>query len=526
MKKKVNDTLTFLHKERNDFLPQDDIIIPSRKDDHVSKEINLSNENIKKKRIINFQSTPEISQEDNNVRFVAENEIDDVIKQAENVVNNIQSRPTELPLNSVKNDSNQSNAVEIKQVKSNKKRGSKKNNKNDSPKQEKREETETVGICEMRRIGKDGPIVCEERQVTVPKKDSVKNGNVNFQINRDSEFIKPTSQMVETIICEMRQIGQDGSIVCEERRVKIPYNQNAEEDNNKDDPVLKAQEVFQFLEDEASSPISPTKTDFSNSAQFIQNEIQYFNDLESEDKSSNKSSAIPIAKPRQKLPENKGEKDVDAGLLEGENNISPSDDFLSKIPVSGKGKVKTIKKHSKDPLKEFVKLTQDVNWDNTDGTVTTVKTVTTDPIVKTTVTRITSESGSIPEFIKNKTATTEYTEISPKSKIPVLVTETTRILSPETTQVERTVVSPTSTQVIETTLISPGSETKYSLKSSTMDSDSDSDSRRSPALKGILKKSTIRTVGSSSGSDVALHEAGSELSEDESGNVATLNSVL
>jgi hypothetical protein len=38
LKMNVNDTLTFLHQERNDFLPEEDIIIPSRKDDHISKK--------------------------------------------------------------------------------------------------------------------------------------------------------------------------------------------------------------------------------------------------------------------------------------------------------------------------------------------------------------------------------------------------------------------------------------------------------------------------------------------------------
>ncbi|KAJ8977878.1 hypothetical protein NQ317_016148 [Molorchus minor] len=47
LKKNVSDTLTFLHQERNDFLPEEDIIIPSRKDDHISKEIDLNIINLK-----------------------------------------------------------------------------------------------------------------------------------------------------------------------------------------------------------------------------------------------------------------------------------------------------------------------------------------------------------------------------------------------------------------------------------------------------------------------------------------------
>lgn len=95
--------------------------------------------------------------------------------------------------------------------------------------------------------------------------------------------------------------------------------------------------------------------------------------------------------------------------------------------------------------------------------------------------------------------------MSAKSKIPVLVTETTRIVSPDM-------------------IASPGSETKSSIKSSSLESDSDSDScaQTPPPLKGILKKTAAaaRMVGSSSGSDVALHEEGSELSDDESGQLA------
>jgi hypothetical protein len=229
----------------------------------------------------------------------------------------------------------------------------------------------------------------------------------------------------------------------------------------------------------------------------------------------------------------KREKDIDLLFsYDGRDSVSPTDDdLLSKIPIKG-GKVKTIKKHSKDPLKEFVKLSQDVNWDDSDDNITEkfVKNVT-DPIVRTTATRITNEP--ISEKIKTKipvlhtetlspTEITERYDVSPKSKIPILKTETTRITSPETTYVERTIISPT--QVVETTVVSPGS--KVSTKSSTIDSDSDEDSPRTPPLKGILKKTSIRTVGSSSGSDVALHEEGAELSESETGMLVFVRSLL
>lgn len=316
LKKNVSDTLTFLHQERNDFLPEDDIIIPSRKDDHVSPPIQLNLSNLKKKT----------GEELKNVENIAENEVADVIMKAENVVNDLQDQDDSLD-------------------------------------------------------------------------------------NLDSL--------------------RDDSIT------------NAQE---------KSEAAFQFLENEI--------IDQHNEDSFI--------------KSPNKSS-IPVAKPRQK-------------------NDLELDDKISKAC-----KVKTIKKHSKDPLKEFVKLTQDVNWDDDFLTENIAQTVTTttvvDPIVKTTVTRITSEptpKSRIPVLHTEPLSPTEIIEtkyeISPKSKIPILKTETTRITSPDTTK-------------------------------STIDSESDEDEspRETPPLKGILKKNSIRTVGSSSGSDVALHEEGAELSESETG---------
>lgn len=75
LKKNVSDTLSFLHQERNDFLPLEDELIPSRKDDHVSLNINL--DIIKKKGR-------------NDVEAAAANEIGEVIRKAEEVVNDLQ----------------------------------------------------------------------------------------------------------------------------------------------------------------------------------------------------------------------------------------------------------------------------------------------------------------------------------------------------------------------------------------------------------------------------------------------------
>lgn len=409
LKKNISDTLTFLHQERNDFLPNDDIIIPSRKDDHVAKEINLDSIILRKEKV-NLSNSSETFENHDIVRDVAENEVDDVIKVAEEVVNDIQYS-TKIP-----------------------------------------------------------------------------------------------NQIVDDNLDNLDSFNDDSLTQAQQ----------------------KSEEAFKFLENEASSPLTGGKINFEDTAIFVQREKELYSPDFEPKQTENKTpkSSIPISK--NKL---KHEKDLDIALRDGRDSVSPTEsELLSKIPVSAKGgKVKTIKKHSKDPLKEFVKLSQDLNWDADDDLV-----IKTDPIVKTTVTRITNES--IPDDLKKTVATAEAlaenikskipvlqndvknelkTESPTKSKIPVLVTETTRIVSPESTRIERTVISPDSTQFVETTIVSPGS--RVSTKSNTVDSDSDSDSGQGGAQQGFSKKNNLRTVGSSSGSDVALHEAGGELSDEGSG---------
>ncbi|XP_065160043.1 ankyrin-3-like isoform X3 [Atheta coriaria] len=287
LKKNVSDTLSFLHQERNDFLPLEDELIPSRKDDHVSLNINL--DIIKKKGR-------------NDVEAAAANEIGEVIRKAEEVVNDLQ------------------------------------------------------------------------------------------------------------------QNGGDISA------------------------VIKSEEAFKFLENEASSPIlEPKSVSFQSSP--------------------STKSAIPVPSQRQPAT-NRTDDEKDKDL----ERLLEDPEIMCKIPVSLKGgKVKTIKKHSKDPLKEFTKLS--LNWDETEG---------------------------------------EKPPSPTKSKIPVLLS------GGETCT---TTVTTTTKVVHGGELISPDSKAS---KSSTIDSDSENDSRLSPPLKGILKKTSMRTIGSSSGSDVALHEAGAELSDSES----------
>lgn len=404
LKQKVSDTLTFLHQERNDFLPQEDIIIPSRKDDHVSKEIDL--DSIRKEA----KKPEEIAK----VQNIAESEVSVVIKRAEDVVNELKTSSADLT-------------------------------------------------------------------------------NKVAEISQDLDFIKTefTNEIENDTNKILNELSGEKAIL-----------------DNSNDLQLKSEEVFKFLENEASSPTTPLKPDFDLSIDLTpekhsfadSNKVVTFQSPESPTK-------IPIAKPRQ-LESKQKEKDFYLGDI----TVSPTDsELLSKIPVSSKGKVKTIKKHSKDPLKEFVTLSKDVNWDDADTEVV----VTSDPIVKTTVTRITSVAS--PEATRSKIPVlhtealspkelSEKFDLSQKSKIPVLQSETTTRMT-----------SPDSIKSYDSNLVSPASDARYSNKSSTLDSDSETDSRRSPPLKGILKKTAFRTVGSSSGSDVALHEAGAESSDDESG---------
>ncbi|XP_044766599.1 ankyrin-3-like isoform X2 [Coccinella septempunctata] len=383
LKKNVGDTLTFLHQERNDFLPEDDIIIPSRKDDHVSKEIDLNCISAKSpKKNENYNLT--------NMRNEVEYQLSEVIKQAEDTVNELKANVDD-------------------------------------------------------------------------KSDSLLDDNKNTT--------EDTLDNLESL--------KDDSI------------SNAQE---------KSEEAFKFLENEASSPL-PLNKRLPEDLTFIQKEIDSIKSEEDPLRSipstltSKDSMTTPIV-----------DHSSESNLIERNHECSsPENDLLSRIPISTKdGKVKTIKKHSKDPLKEFVKLSQDFNWDE-EGKHRIVQTTTvTDPIVKTTVTRITTKDDDIP-VLHDETLPPQITDQILKSKIPVLKTETT-VVAPiefQETRVTETITSPISV---------------VSTKSSTLDSDSEEDSHRSPPLKGVMR----RAVGSSSGSDVALHEEGAELSEDESASQKTL----
>ncbi|CAH1968059.1 unnamed protein product [Acanthoscelides obtectus] len=364
LRKNVSDTLTFLHQERNDFLPEEDIIIPSRKDDHVAKSIDLE---------IIALKTPKRSTSDYNesLREQVLNEVEDVIREAEEAVSYRLSELTD---------------------------------------------------------------------------------------DRTSKVLRFKEELEEEIIHANDSVFDDVKTVTEDSLDNL--------ESLKDDSVSvaqdKSEEAFRFLENEDSSPIS------------VKSEHESFEVTPKSPKSPR--SGIPVAKSRKVV-----EKEKDIDLLFSEDKEKD----VTKIPVAVKGaKIKTIKKHSKDPLKEFVTLSKDVNWDDDEETAKIIDTVTTtDATGKTTVTttdmsgRTTVTTTSIDPT--GKTVTTRV-----ESKIPVLKTPEKRVTQ--------------------------------------MDSDSDEDSRgRSPPLKGILKKSqqpligAAKTVGSSSGSDVALYE-GEQLSEDDS----------
>lgn len=264
--------------------------------------------------------------------------------------------------------------------------------------------------------------------------------------------------------------------------------------------LKKSEEAFSFLEhedDKSLSPIIeiPTKNHFElplspiieNNTNHVKFDSSIGNGAIGDgDKSK---SAIPKLKQNKKEKYLKDEKDVDLLLSQEEDSsLSPSEsDLLSRIPVAASKnvKVKTIKKHSKDPLKEFVKLVNaDGTWDETKlveggGPATIYE--------QTTITTCTSSTGD--PVVVQHTTEINNAATSPKSKIPVLM---------------------------EATKLSPTQESKRERE--IVDSDSDTDSRQSPPLRGILKKSSMRTLGSSSGSDIALHEAGGELSDDDTGN--------
>lgn len=330
LKKNVGDTLTFLHQERNDFLPEEDVIIPSRKDDHVSRNIDLD---------------------------------------------------------SIKN----------------------KNKKSEDDHQQKRENDD---LLYNRHKETSEPLEIEETVDESIIEDNFTSDNFEEQVVKETaetEVSKVIEKAEQVVNNDLRSPSASANFIeNESNNAQIPFDRQ-------NSSIRKTEEAFEFLEDE-----------------FVGSEPSHAVVVKMEAKTI--KSGIPVSKAKGK-------------------ERRPSPDRLSKIPVSSKSKVKTIKKHSKDPLKEFVKLAQEVDWDE-----------------------------------DNKDQST-------KSKIPVFVTESVGEIDPN--------------------LVSPVSDTK----SSTLDSDSDTDSRRSsPQLKGILKKTTFKTVGSSSGSDVALHEAGGgESTDDESG---------
>ncbi|KAL1518232.1 hypothetical protein ABEB36_001888 [Hypothenemus hampei] len=357
LKKNVSDTLTFLHQERNDFLPEDDIIIPGRKHDHIAMEIDLDQIVAKKSQVDDLEP---------NLRNVAELEVQEVIRHAEDMVNDLQE-----------------------QVK----------DKADSIFEDLRTNTE----------------------------DSLDN---------------------------LESLKEDSIGAIQER----------------------SEEAFRFLENEASSPVLSVQPTKGTDPGFEFEEQEEESSVSGESLSAMSSrSAIPLPRSGKKGKDKKKRKNketkVQISNLEGQQG---EDELLSKIPII-KG-TKTIKKHSKDPLKEFANISKDIDWDKDDEQTVTTKIIKT--VSDTPPSKIPILSGQGPSESSVPVAVS-----TPKSKIPVV------------------------------------------LKAA---HESDSEEEHQPdALKGILKKDAgvsprsqqtptkqNNPIGSSSGSDVALHEEGAELSSD------------
>ncbi|KAH1010688.1 hypothetical protein HUJ05_004944 [Dendroctonus ponderosae] len=556
LKRNVSDTLTFLHQERNDFLPEDDIIIPSRKDDHIANEIDLEYISLKTpKKNQELAAQPEevlepsappheevaieepksLIDETLTVTSIEEKSISEPLlvenhaAEDEVVTNNSQDQQSSPSVRKVPEISFQEH-VEV-------------NSFDQSPANAFEESLRDVAEQEVEEVIRQAEDVVNDLQL---------NGDEFQEKGKEIKFT--VEERADSILDDIRTNTEDSL-------------DNLE--SLKDDSISaiqeKSEEAFKFLENEASSPLlskvsmsedvfKPSLLD--DSATFIQKEADP--DLKSED--SNISiesqsgdslspisprSSIPLPKARKGKDKKKKGKGKSAEVSEKlvtfevepvrECKSPEEDELLSKIPIIKGTKVKTIKKHSKDPLKEFANISKDFDWDKDDEeTVTTkiIKTVTTtEPIVKTVVTRISSEgadgakskipvlSGESSLLSENNVASEIDLQGTPKSKIPVLKTESIIISSPDSIRTEKS-VSPNTTRVVETTtttIISPISRTVV-----TADSDSEDDSRQtSPPLKGILKKAANQQhplsgnpIGSSSGSDIALHEEGAELSSD------------
>ncbi|XP_071050658.1 ankyrin-3-like isoform X4 [Onthophagus taurus] len=580
LKQNVNDTLTFLHSERNDFLPDEDIIIPSRKDDHVSQDINL--DMIKKlDKKSNLRLDLDVDNNEmivNNVRTIVLNEITDVIKEldvdeeelrqevepqvnevireAEDVVNDLKttgkdyimystdtlSSNEDFDLPQKSNDLEEKNWAERNanwnESTSEQVTGSS-NNWTHTPDEKINFWTETIEQLdeEIESVDED---VKEQQQNELEKLanvlletkselEEIKNQLKELPENVQPQKTKDSSQnLYENIPFNIKEETKNfvekemnyAEVTKKNLRPTVEIPKKIEETSLNDSLTKAQEEAFKFLETEISSPLTPSPRDPPKSVSFTPDSPSKSTTVTTIITGTPKSS-IPIAKPRQSKE-----------FVEERVSSPTESEILSKIPVcasNSKGKVKTIKKHSKDPLKEFVKLTQDVNWDEENVVIKSA-----DPIVKTTVTRIITEHSpnqveKISQFEKDKSKIPVYhtvtetitrecssennSTVKGNSKIPVLVSETTKILSPEE---KMSLISSQKFPSVESSLVSPGSDKTKTSKGSTIDSDSDTDSRRSPPLKGILKKSSIRTVGSSSGSDIALHEGGAELSDDDS----------
>ncbi|XP_050296421.1 ankyrin-3-like isoform X1 [Anthonomus grandis grandis] len=447
LKKNVNDTLTFLHQERNDFLPLEDCDIPPRKNDHISSQIDLEYISLK---------TPKKNQEPS----LAEKEQTEKINSLDAVDDFVDDRE-ETPMKTTNSIDNVGDFV---------------NDREETP-----VKTIRFEITDDQRN--------DTKFVTLTDSSEAKESDNNIR-NLAEKEIHSLIVEAENVVYDMRQNAQD-------KNAEEPAEDSLDNlESLKDDSLQeKSEEVFRFLDNEASSPLLLKSQDEFH----IQKEAEVGSEESSISESHTAGSVSPV---KSSIPLSKGRKGKDkrrkgkSSRSEEERNQTwetepkslAEDELSSKIPISKSTKVKTIKKHSKDPLKEFANISKDIDWEKDDeATVTTkiIKTVTTsDPIVKTTITRITPEKSKITN--RETKSPDSATKDHEKSKIPVLKTESLVIAAQKDHN----------------------------------ESDSEEESQRSPPLKGILKKPAqhegmiANPIGSSSGSDIALHEEGAELSSD------------
>lgn len=299
LKKNVSDTLTFLHQERNDFLPEDDIIIPSRKDDHIANDIDLEYISLK---------TPKKSQEP--------------AAQPEDV-----PEPSAPPLEEVAIEEPKSLVDETLTVTSLEEKSSEvlltNNAQQSTPHVRKAPEISFQEHVEVNAFDQSPEHAFEESLRDVAEQEVE-------EVIRQAEDVVNDLQLNGD---EFPEKGKEIKFTVEERADSIldDIRTNTEDsldnlESLKDDSISaiqeKSEEAFKFLENEASSPLlskmsvsedvfKPSPLD--ESAPFIQKEAD--SELKSEDSSlsieSQSADSLSPVSPRSSIPLPKARKGKD-----------------------------------------------------------------------------------------------------------------------------------------------------------------------------------------------------------------------